>query len=163
MCNNIVNKKCFEAGEDVALWVTPRHLVVVLEQEVKSIRDEGVPQRFCWEREGPLVSLSYNDLSYYLKYCYLYLSIFLEDGLLEKEKIIRLWLAEGFVQPKKDKTMEEVAADYLSDQPKSKVAERNIDGSKSISYPRPATRLYYFKVRRTQHCNCIQWRGYSMA
>ncbi|KAL8509914.1 hypothetical protein ACS0TY_016943 [Phlomoides rotata] len=78
-----------------------------------------------------LFSLSYNDLPYYLKYCYLYLSIFIENGLLEKETIIRLWIGEGFVQPKNGKTTEEVAVDYLNDlfsRSLIHVAKRNVDG-----------------------------------
>ncbi|KAL8509917.1 hypothetical protein ACS0TY_016945 [Phlomoides rotata] len=83
------------------------------------------------EKLGKLLSLSYNDLPYYLKYSYLYMSIFPKDSLLEKETIIRLWIAEGFVQPKQEKTMEEVAVDYLSDlfsRSLIQVAERDIDG-----------------------------------
>ncbi|KAL8506646.1 hypothetical protein ACS0TY_017513 [Phlomoides rotata] len=78
-----------------------------------------------------VISLSYNDLPYYLKYCYLYLSIFPEDRLLEKETIIRLWIAEGFVVPKQDMTMEEVAVAYLSElfsRSLIQVAKRSIDG-----------------------------------
>lgn len=61
-----------------------------------------------------LFFLSYNDLPYYLKYCFLYLSIFPEGGFLEKEKVLRLWIAEGFVQSKHDGVLEEeVAEEYL--------------------------------------------------
>ncbi|XP_073313476.1 disease resistance protein RPM1-like [Primulina huaijiensis] len=62
-----------------------------------------------------LLSLSYYDLPYYLKACFLYLSIFPEDELLLKWKIIRLWIAEGFVEVKDGKTQEEVAESYLNE------------------------------------------------
>ncbi|KAH6774953.1 hypothetical protein C2S52_012514 [Perilla frutescens var. hirtella] len=62
-----------------------------------------------------IFSLSYNDLPYYLKYCFLYLSIFPEGGLLFKHKIIQLWAAEGYVQSENDEILEEVAEKYLND------------------------------------------------
>ncbi|XP_073155654.1 putative disease resistance RPP13-like protein 3 isoform X2 [Henckelia pumila] len=62
-----------------------------------------------------LLSLSYYDLPYYLKACFLYLSIFPEDELFIKWKIIRLWITEGFVEAKEGNTPEEVAESYLNE------------------------------------------------
>ncbi|KAH6820991.1 hypothetical protein C2S53_017034 [Perilla frutescens var. hirtella] len=78
-----------------------------------------------------LFSLSYNDLPYYLKYCFLYLSIFPEGSLLEKEKILRLWIAEGFVQSEQHKSLEEVAEKYLNElcnRGLIQVARKHFDG-----------------------------------
>lgn len=61
------------------------------------------------------LSLSYCDLPYYLKACFLHLSIFHNDAYLEKWRIIRLWMAEGFVEAKEGKTDEEVAESYLNE------------------------------------------------
>lgn len=62
-----------------------------------------------------VLSLSFNDLPYYLKSCFLYLSIFPEDHLIEHTRIIRLWIAEGFVEPKEGKTLEDVAEEYFNE------------------------------------------------
>lgn len=62
-----------------------------------------------------VLSLSFNDLPYYLKSCFLYLSIFPEDYPLERMRLIRLWIAEGFIEAKVGKTPEEVADDYLNE------------------------------------------------
>ncbi|EXC26229.1 Disease resistance protein RPM1 [Morus notabilis] len=62
-----------------------------------------------------VLSLSFNDLPYYLKSCFLYLSIFPEDHLIEHMRLIRLWIAEGFIEAKEGKVVEEVADDYLND------------------------------------------------
>ncbi|XVF13713.1 hypothetical protein REPUB_Repub08aG0231200 [Reevesia pubescens] len=62
-----------------------------------------------------LLSLSFNDLPYYLKSCFLYLSIFPEDHPIELVKLIRLWTAEGFVEVKQGKTQEEVAEDFFNE------------------------------------------------
>lgn len=62
-----------------------------------------------------VLSLSFNDLPYYLKACFLYLSIFPEGHLIKRMKLIRLWIAEGFVEAKEGRTLEEVAEDYLKE------------------------------------------------
>ncbi|GFQ06425.1 disease resistance protein rpm1 [Phtheirospermum japonicum] len=69
----------------------------------------------CLNKFSKIFSLSYYNLPYHLKYCFLYLSIFPEGCLLEKWKMIRLWVAEGFVQAKQGATIEEVAEGYLND------------------------------------------------
>ncbi|CAL5416983.1 unnamed protein product [Camellia sinensis] len=71
------------------------------------------------ERNPKLTSIrkillsSYNDLSQYLKSCFLYFGIMPEDYSIEGERLIRLWIAEGFVEEQKGKTLEEVAEEYL--------------------------------------------------
>ncbi|KAF5464972.1 hypothetical protein F2P56_015007, partial [Juglans regia] len=62
-----------------------------------------------------VLSLSFNDLPYYLKDCFLYLSIFPEDYRIEQRRLIRLWIAEGLIEAKEGKTLEEVAEDYLNE------------------------------------------------
>nr|GMC83026.1 disease resistance protein RPM1-like [Ipomoea batatas] len=62
-----------------------------------------------------LLSLSYYDLPYYLKYCFLYLSIFPADVIINKNIVIRLWIAEGFVKENNRQVKEEVAEAYLNE------------------------------------------------
>ncbi|KAK6123403.1 hypothetical protein DH2020_042861 [Rehmannia glutinosa] len=57
---------------------------------------------------------SYMDLSSNLKSCFLYFSIFPEDYSVERGRLIRLWVAEGFAIGTDDQTAEEVAEDYLN-------------------------------------------------
>ncbi|KAL7209238.1 hypothetical protein ACSBR1_030886 [Camellia fascicularis] len=71
------------------------------------------------ERNPKLTSIrkilfsSYNDLPWYLKSCFLYFGVIQEDYSIEGERLIRLWIAEGFVEEQKGKTLEEVAEEYL--------------------------------------------------
>ncbi|RVW42211.1 Disease resistance protein RPM1 [Vitis vinifera] len=54
------------------------------------------------------LSASYEDLPYHLKYCFLYLSMFPENKPVKRRRLIRLWIAEGFVREERGKTLEEV-------------------------------------------------------
>uniref|UniRef100_A0A5B6ZAS1 Putative disease resistance protein RPM1-like isoform X2 n=1 Tax=Davidia involucrata TaxID=16924 RepID=A0A5B6ZAS1_DAVIN len=62
-----------------------------------------------------ILSLSYLDLPYFLKPCFLYFGIFPEDYSISCVRLVRLWIAEGFVKEKKGKTLEEVAEEYLTE------------------------------------------------
>ncbi|XP_031107280.1 putative late blight resistance protein homolog R1A-10 [Ipomoea triloba] len=62
-----------------------------------------------------ILSLSYNHLPPHLKACFLYFGIFSEDRVIKVKELIRLWIAEGFLKLELNKTMEEVAYDYLQD------------------------------------------------
>ncbi|PKI38389.1 hypothetical protein CRG98_041215 [Punica granatum] len=61
------------------------------------------------------MSLRCTDLPYYLKSYFLLLSVFPEGWPIRHERLIRLWVAEGFVEWKEGKTLEEVAEDYFND------------------------------------------------
>ncbi|GMP78499.1 hypothetical protein CsSME_00034415 [Camellia sinensis var. sinensis] len=56
---------------------------------------------------------SYNDLPHHLKSCFLYFGIMPEDYSIKAGRLIRLWIAEGFVEEQNGKTLEEVAEEYL--------------------------------------------------
>ncbi|KAK1268649.1 Disease resistance protein RPM1 [Acorus gramineus] len=62
-----------------------------------------------------IILLSYTDLPYNLKSCFLYLSLFPEDYNIKFMKLIRLWMAEGFVKSNQQNIMvEEVAKEYIN-------------------------------------------------
>ena len=78
-----------------------------------------------------VLSASYKDLPYHLKYCFLYMSIFPENYLVKRRRLVRLWIAEGFVIEKIGKTLEEVGEEYLEeliDRNLIKVNELDFDG-----------------------------------
>ncbi|XP_034219028.1 disease resistance protein RPM1-like [Prunus dulcis] len=60
-----------------------------------------------------ILLLSFNDLPYRLKQCFLYCSLFPEDHVIRNNRLIRLWIDEGFVEHVKGVTPEEVAKGYL--------------------------------------------------
>ncbi|WOH03108.1 hypothetical protein DCAR_0522500 [Daucus carota subsp. sativus] len=67
------------------------------------------------ERVKGILLLSYNDLPYNLKQCFLYCCVFRDGYPIKRKKLIRLWVAEGFVLEQKGMTLEEVAEDYLTE------------------------------------------------
>ncbi|XP_062012479.1 disease resistance protein RPM1-like [Rosa rugosa] len=60
-----------------------------------------------------ILLLSFNDLPSQLRHCFLYCSLFPEDFVIRRKRLIRLWIAEGFVEHVKGITPEEVADGYL--------------------------------------------------
>ncbi|CAL9056579.1 disease resistance protein RPM1-like [Musa acuminata AAA Group] len=64
------------------------------------------------EVQGPLF-LSYKDLPYPLKSCFLLCSIFPQDWNIPRKKLIRLWIAEGLIKDVERERVEDVAEKYL--------------------------------------------------
>jgi disease resistance protein RPM1 len=61
-----------------------------------------------------ILSFSYQDPPYNLKACFLYFGMFPEDYFVSCARLIRLWIAEGFVKEEQGMTLGEVAQEYLS-------------------------------------------------
>lgn len=62
-----------------------------------------------------ILDLSYKHLPEQLKLCFLYFGVFHEDEEIPVKKLISLWIAEGFVHEKDQKSPEDVGKDYLMD------------------------------------------------
>ncbi|XP_050152648.1 disease resistance protein RPM1-like isoform X1 [Malus sylvestris] len=65
------------------------------------------------ESMSSILLLSFNNLPNRLKPCFLYCALFPEDYLIRRKRLIKLWIAEGLVEPIDGVTPEEVAEDYL--------------------------------------------------
>ncbi|KAL5577994.1 hypothetical protein UlMin_019693 [Ulmus minor] len=65
----------------------------------------------------PTLKLSYDYLPSRLKHCFAFCSLFPEDHEINVEELIRLWIAEGFVKPSKNRlvSLEEVGYGYFVD------------------------------------------------
>nr|XP_010907229.1 LOW QUALITY PROTEIN: probable disease resistance RPP8-like protein 2 [Elaeis guineensis] len=63
-----------------------------------------------------ILALSYNDLPNQLKSCFLYIASFPEDSTISASKLVRLWIAEGFIpQRPKQTLLEETARNCLDE------------------------------------------------
>ena len=60
-------------------------------------------------------SQSYYHLSPNLKSCFMYFCNFPEDYSVTRGRLIRLWIAEGFIEKIRGQTLEQVADDYLDE------------------------------------------------
>ncbi|KAM4071242.1 hypothetical protein ACB094_11G047400 [Castanea mollissima] len=67
------------------------------------------------QRNPHLSALSFDDLPYNLKSCFLYLGMYPEDYYINCVKLIRQWIVEGFVKEIESKTLEEVGREYLTE------------------------------------------------
>ncbi|CAO2173751.1 unnamed protein product [Urochloa humidicola] len=57
---------------------------------------------------------SYNDIPPHLKTCLLYLTIFPENYEIRRQRLIRRWIAEGFIDEQRGINKEQVATDYFN-------------------------------------------------
>ena len=62
-----------------------------------------------------MLNLSYISLPHYLKPCFLYLSLFPENYVISKRKLLLLWIAEGFVLRQNQQSMKSMAEDSLDE------------------------------------------------
>ncbi|XP_071902196.1 putative disease resistance RPP13-like protein 3 isoform X1 [Coffea arabica] len=80
---------------------------------------------------GAILELSYADLPANLKFCFLYLGLFPEDSVISVRKLIHMWVAEGIMQKRDAKNLEETAAyevvERLCSRNMVQVAEMTVD------------------------------------
>ena len=123
-----------ELGEEMAdkCGGLPLALVVMgclLSQKQRSIAEwQRVSESMVWQYEDEgqncmkILALSYTDLPYDLKSCFLYLGAFPEDKKIESDQLIGLWIEEGFIAERGDSlTLEETAEIQLE-----KLIERSL-------------------------------------
>ncbi|XP_078164678.1 disease resistance protein RPP13-like [Carex rostrata] len=78
---------------------------------------ERVLQAMNWYSDNKdimrILSMSYEDMPYYLKACFQYLAFFPEDYVISAKRLIRMWISEGFIPIEGRPTMEIMAEDCL--------------------------------------------------
>ncbi|CAN6372649.1 unnamed protein product [Urochloa humidicola] len=63
-----------------------------------------------------ILSLSYYSMPFHLRTCLLYLSMFPEDQKISKDCLIRMWIAEGFIEYRKQRdSLFEIGESYFNE------------------------------------------------
>ncbi|KAM3280336.1 hypothetical protein ACQJBY_047239 [Aegilops geniculata] len=82
-------------------------------EKVKRSIGSALEKTKSLEGMSSILSLSYNDLAPNLKTCLLYLSLFPEDHVIERSRLVRLWIAEGFIPEERGQSKQEAAENYF--------------------------------------------------
>ncbi|KAG4923842.1 hypothetical protein JHK87_049382 [Glycine soja] len=123
---------CPEELKDISLEIVRKckglPLAIVAIGGLLSQKDESAPEWGQFSRDLSLdlernselnsitkiLGLSYDDLPINLRSCLLYFGMYPEDYEIKSDRLIRQWIAEGFVKHETGKTLEEVGQQYLS-------------------------------------------------
>ncbi|KAJ8450383.1 hypothetical protein Cgig2_004840 [Carnegiea gigantea] len=93
--------------DSIREWQQVKESVLARVMEHEDIQVNG--------RVGDLLALSYDDLPYDLKPCFLYLGIFPEDCQIPAGMLTRMWIAEGLVTAHGGMSLEDVAMQRLKE------------------------------------------------
>ncbi|KAF8651400.1 hypothetical protein HU200_063418 [Digitaria exilis] len=83
------------------------------ENEWKKIlgKDAWSMNKYLGEIAGALY-LSYEELPHHLKQCFIYCAVFPEDAVILRDDIVRMWVAEGFIDEQDGLLLEDTAQEY---------------------------------------------------
>ncbi|XP_076928379.1 putative late blight resistance protein homolog R1B-14 [Bidens hawaiensis] len=116
-----------ETGKHIAKKCGGLPLALVV---IAGLLEKGETRKVLWEKIAKSVSsyiindpkgcldtlaLSYDHLPFHLKKCFLYVGGFPEDYKIQVKRLIRLWMAEGFIKRVDQRSLEEEGERYLMD------------------------------------------------
>ncbi|EAY98528.1 hypothetical protein OsI_20440 [Oryza sativa Indica Group] len=76
----------------------------------------------------PALRLSYNHLPPILKRCFAFCSVFHKDYVFEKDILVQIWMAVGYIQPQGRRRMEEIGNNYFDELLSRSFFQKHKDG-----------------------------------
>ncbi|XP_042464837.1 putative disease resistance protein RGA1 [Zingiber officinale] len=83
-----------------------QHWAIIMESDIWKVKQDE-------DDIMPALHLSYQYLNENLKQCFAFCSLFPKDYRFYKAELIQMWMAEGFIEDKNTKKMEDVGSDYF--------------------------------------------------
>ncbi|XP_062182231.1 disease resistance protein RGA5-like [Phragmites australis] len=83
--------------------------------EVCNSIGSGLEKNWDVEEMNMILSLSYNHLPRHLKTCLLYLSMFPEDYVINRDYLVRRWVGEGFINLHGGRSLEDEGECYFNE------------------------------------------------
>ncbi|XXG41275.1 hypothetical protein AAC387_Pa01g1771 [Persea americana] len=117
----------------------------LLRYTVDAVEWEAILKSEIWdlpeERNDilPALRLSYHHLPTHLKRCFAYCCVFPKGSKVEGNRLVLMWMAQGFIQSKVSNHMEERGGEYLTD-----LVSR---------LPKSVTRLYNLQALMLEYCS----------
>ncbi|KAJ9681540.1 hypothetical protein PVL29_020420 [Vitis rotundifolia] len=131
-----LGKKITEKCKGLPLAIVVSGGLLSRKEKTKSSWEKVLKSMEWHLSQGPdsclgILALSYRDLPYFLKSCFLYCGVFPEDCQIKASKLMQMWIEEGFVRGRGEEMVEDVAEEYLEeliDRSMIQVAGRKRDG-----------------------------------
>jgi len=162
VCGKIL-KKC--SGSPLAIITLSgllRNKVTVSQcEEVLYSLSNAVSEDSDVDAMRKILSFSYFDLPHHLRTCLLYFSMFPEDMVIRRKRLVNMWIAEGFVHCSDGRSKSEIAGHYFD-----QLISRNLIQPVNIQYDGQARAcrvhdtILDFIVSKSLEENFVSFLGY---
>ncbi|XP_042488712.1 putative disease resistance protein RGA3 [Macadamia integrifolia] len=119
------NRKLEVFGQEIVkkckgLPLAAKTLAGLLRDKRENMEWKDILENEIWDSKEraeilPSLMLSYHHLPPLLKRCFAYCALFPKDYIFSKIELVTFWMAEGIVQPKGRKRLEDIGAGYFDE------------------------------------------------